>query len=183
MSIASPIKCRCQAVLRCRYFTAVDTLRLSTLYSCRHFAAVEASIWELNSRLREKGQAEITIKRFRPNIIVRGATTLSNLENGQAPKAWSEDSWKTVRILNHTGENKTGITGLLGGGDKGLDIDVQAKCARCQFSNVNSNTAEKDNKEPWDTLVSYRRVDEGIKWKPCFGMLNVPRMRDQFLWA
>jgi hypothetical protein len=23
--------------------------------------------------------------------------------------------------------------------------------------------------------MSYRRVDEGMKWKPCFGMLSVPR--------
>lgn len=56
-----------------------------------------------------------------------------------------------------------------------LDIDVQARCARCQVPNVNPETAEKHAKEPWDTLVSYRRVDEGIKFKPCFGMLSVPR--------
>ena len=23
--------------------------------------------------------------------------------------------------------------------------------------------------------MSYRRVDKGMKWKPCFGMLGVPR--------
>jgi MOSC domain-containing protein len=34
--------------------------------------ANEASIRELNSRLTEKGHDEITIERFRPNIIVRG---------------------------------------------------------------------------------------------------------------
>jgi uncharacterized protein YcbX len=137
--------------------------------------ANEASIGELNSRLRQKGHYEITIERFRPNIIVRGATTLSSLEDDQAPRAWSEDSWKTVRILERTGERKLGMMGLLGGGDKGLQIDVQARCARCQVPNVDPDTAEKDKKEPWDTLVSYRRVDEGIKWKPCFGMLSVPR--------
>jgi uncharacterized protein YcbX len=32
----------------------------------------EGSIRELNSRLREKGHDEITIERFRPNIIVQG---------------------------------------------------------------------------------------------------------------
>lgn len=137
--------------------------------------ANDASIRELNSRLRGKGHPEITIERFRPNIIVRGATTLSSLEDDKAPKAWTEDSWKTVKILNSTDEQKTGITGLLGGRQKGLEIDVQARCARCQVPNVDPDTAEKDKKEPWDTLVSYRRVDEGIKWKPCFGMLSVPR--------
>ena len=137
--------------------------------------ANEASMGELNSRLRGKRHAEITVERFRPNIIVRGATTLSSLEDDQAPRAWSEDAWKTVRILNHAGENRPGIMGLLGGAEKGLEIDVQARCARCQVPNVDPVTAEKDRHEPWDTLVSYRRVDEGIKWKPCFGMLSVPR--------
>jgi uncharacterized protein YcbX len=131
--------------------------------------ANEGSIRELNSRLREKGHDEITIERFRPNIIVRGFDPVN--PDDKAPKAWSEDSWKTVRILN--GEERTGIMGTVG--EKGLVIDVQARCARCQVPNVDPETAEKDKNEPWDTLVSYRRVDEGIKWKPCFGMLSCPR--------
>ncbi|KAG0650426.1 amidoxime reducing component 2 [Hyphodiscus hymeniophilus] len=135
----------------------------------------EASIRELNSRLRQKGHAAITIERFRPNIIVRGATTFESPQESQAPRAWSEDSWKTVRILNHDGEHKSGLMAIMGGGERGLEIDVQARCARCQVPNVDPDTAEKDKHEPWDTLVSYRRVDEGIKWKPCFGMLSVPR--------
>ena len=131
--------------------------------------ANEASIGELNSRLRGKGRDDIMIERFRPNIIVRGFDAES-LED-KAPKAWSEDSWKTVRILN--GQEKTGLLGI--GKEKGLVIDVQARCARCQVPNVNPDTAEQDKHEPWDTLVSYRRIDEGIRWKPCFGMLSCPR--------
>ena len=41
--------------------------------------------------------------------------------------------------------------------------------------NVDPDSAVKHKKQPWDTLVSYRRVDEGIKYKPCFGMLSAPR--------
>lgn len=134
--------------------------------------ANEASIRELNSRLKEKGHEEITIERFRPNIIVRGYDSSGPADT--APKAWSEDSWKVVRITDSNLKAKIGITSLIRGGDKGLEIDIQARCARCQVPNVNPETAEKD-KEPWDTLVSYRRVDEGIKWKPCFGMLACPR--------
>ncbi|CZR68824.1 probable MOSC domain-containing protein 2, mitochondrial precursor [Phialocephala subalpina] len=133
--------------------------------------ANEASIKELNQRLKEKGHEEITIERFRPNIIVKGADTTRS--DDKAPGAWSEDSWKTVRILD--GEQPSGIVSMLGGRNKGLEIDVQARCARCQVPNVDPETAEKDKHEPWDTLVSYRRVDEGIKWKPCFGMLSAPR--------
>jgi uncharacterized protein YcbX len=56
-----------------------------------------------------------------------------------------------------------------------LDLDVVARCARCQVPNVDPETADKHKKQPWDTLISYRRVDEGIRWKPCFGMLGAPR--------
>lgn len=136
--------------------------------------ANEASLRELNGRLKEKGHDEITVENFRPNIIVKGAESSDTAVKGVLPPAWSEDSWKTVRILP-SGEQKSGFASLLGGGEKPLDIDVQARCARCQVPNVNPDTAEKDKKEPWDTLISYRRVDEGIKWKPCFGMLSCPR--------
>ncbi|KAL2071986.1 hypothetical protein VTL71DRAFT_11329 [Oculimacula yallundae] len=135
--------------------------------------ANEGSLRELNERLKAKGQESITVERFRPNIIVRGAESGEAIKGG-LPTAWSEDSWKTVRIIP-AGEQKSGFASLLGGGEKPLEIDVQARCARCQVPNVNPDTAEKNKKEPWDTLVSYRRVDEGIKWKPCFGMLSCPR--------
>jgi uncharacterized protein YcbX len=111
--------------------------------------ASEASLSELNSRLLRKGVDPITVERFRPNIVIRGETP------------WSEDSWKTVRI---------------GAGSQApLDLDIVARCARCQVPNVDPDTAAKHKKQPWDTLISYRRVDEGIKWKPCFGMLSAPR--------
>lgn len=125
--------------------------------------ANEASLHELNGRLKAKGADEITIERFRPNIIIKGET------------AWSEDDWKHVRIVN--GEAPSDA--LLSTGPSTIDIDVQAHCARCQVPNVNPDTAEKNAHEPWDTLVSYRRIDEGIKWKPCFGMLSCPRNEGQ----
>jgi uncharacterized protein YcbX len=40
---------------------------------------------------------------------------------------------------------------------------------------VDPDTAEKHKTQPWDTLMSYRRIDEGMKYKPCFGMLSAPR--------
>ncbi|CAP98274.1 hypothetical protein E8E15_004398 [Penicillium rubens] len=127
--------------------------------------ASESSLAELNARLGKVGIDPITVERFRPNIVVRG----------KAP--WSEDSWKLVRI---TGRNAVGISGD-SAGDSGaaiqspLDLDVVARCARCQVPNVDPDTALKNKKQPWDTLVSYRRVDEGSKYKPCFGMLSAPR--------
>ncbi|KAL4895394.1 MOSC N-terminal beta barrel domain-containing protein [Aspergillus ambiguus] len=112
--------------------------------------ASEASIAELNSRLAKTGADPITIERFRPNIIIKG----------DAP--WSEDSWKLVRISGDAGTRQ-------------LDLDVVARCTRCQVPNVDPDTAEKHKTQPWDTLMNYRRIDEGMKYKPCFGMLSAPR--------
>lgn len=126
--------------------------------------ASETSLRELNSRLSSSGSDEITVERFRPNVIVDS----DNLE------AWEEDEWRTLRInppKTYLGSLST-ITGIK---NEAIDIDVVARCARCQVPNVNPDTAIKNKKEPWTTLVSYRRVDEGIKFKPCFGMLCCPR--------
>ena len=121
--------------------------------------ASQSSLQELNSRLTKKGEDPLTIERFRPNIIIKG----------DAP--WSEDSWKAVRING----SPSLLGSITGGNREALDIDVAARCARCQVPNVNPDTAVKHKKEPWDTLMSYRRVDEGMKYKPCFGMLCCPR--------
>lgn len=126
--------------------------------------ANESSMKELNSRLRAQNHDKITIDRFRPNIIVRGGA-----DDGMPP--WSEDRWKTVRILTGPAPSSAWILT----GPSRVDIDVACRCARCQVPNLNPETSEKDAKEPWKTLLSYRRVDEGIKYKPCFGMLCVPR--------
>lgn len=128
--------------------------------------ASEASITELNGRLTAKGVNPITIERFRPNIIIR--------DN----EPWSEDLWQLVRIIPSTSSASpsTGANGKIAQmTKKPLIIDVVSRCARCQVPNVDPNTAEKHKHEPWDTLMSYRRVDEGFKYKPCFGMHSVPR--------
>jgi uncharacterized protein YcbX len=121
--------------------------------------ASQSSLQELNSRLTSRGEVAITIERFRPNIIIKGDVP------------WSEDNWKTVRI-----NGSSSLFALVTGGNRdALDLDVAARCARCQVPNVDADTAVKHKKEPWDTLMSYRRVDEGMKYKPCFGMLCCPR--------
>ena len=114
----------------------------------------EASISELNSRIRaaEDDDLELDVTRFRPNILVRG----------DAAAPWDEDRWKTLRIVN-------------GEGTVVAELDVTQRCARCKVPNVDPETAEAHKRQPWDTLMKYRRVDEGIKFKPCYGMLCVPR--------
>lgn len=126
--------------------------------------ANEASLRELNGRLKERGAEDITIERFRPNVIV----------DGEGLEAWEEDEWKTLRI-NPPSSVMGSLATLTGVGNKSVDIDVVARCARCHVPNVDPDTAVPDKKEPWGTLYGYRRVDEGIKYKPCFGMLCCPR--------
>lgn len=133
-----------------------------------HFADVmslqvasQASINDLNRRLKDKpaaNTAALTIERFRPNIIVRG----------RDDHPWEEDSWKRVRITTSIPEQESIFK---------IDLDVVARCARCQVPNVDPDTAEKHPKEPWDELMKYRRVDKGgvAKYKPCFGMLCIPK--------
>lgn len=117
--------------------------------------ASEASLADLNERLREKGQDELTIERFRPNIIIKGN------------EAWEEDRWKRIRVSTFEHDREMLWR---------TNLDVLARCARCQVPNVNPDTAEKHVKEPWDTLMKFRRVDPGgvAKYKPCFGMLCIP---------
>ena len=131
-----------------------------------HFADVmslqvasEASLNDLNKRLAKiPGADPLTVERFRPNIIVRG----------RDDHPWEEDTWKRVRITTTLPEREMLFK---------LDLDVVARCARCQVPNVNPDTAEKHPKQPWDELMKFRRVDKGgpAKWKPCFGMLCVPK--------
>ncbi|KAF2238167.1 MOSC-domain-containing protein [Viridothelium virens] len=112
----------------------------------------EASLAELNRRLAAGGHDELTIERFRPNIIVRGG------------EPWSEDRWKRLRIYT------PGVRTF----DQSLKLDCPARCLRCQVPNVNPETGVKHDAQPWKTLCEYRRIDLGFKGKPVFGMLCVP---------
>lgn len=114
-----------------------------------HFADVmslqvasEASIKDLQRRLRtkmgDKVPPELTVERFRPNIIVRG----------RDDKPWEEDTWKRIRITTTLPHEEAIYK---------LDLDAVARCARCQVPNVDPTTAEKHAKEPWDELMKFRR--------------------------
>ena len=108
----------------------------------------EASLRELNSRLPEA----ITVERFRPNIILKGNVP------------WSEDSWALVRVRDEALPD-----------EPALELDILSRCMRCQVPNVDPDTAQKSDHQPWDTLMSYRRIDKGMKFKPAFGMNAAPR--------
>lgn len=132
-----------------RWGGANADIKLYGKQQAHHFADVmslqvasEASLADLNAHLKEKGESELTIERFRPNIVIKGN------------EPWEEDRWKRVQFTNvdHSRE-------LLWK----AKLDVVAHCARCQVPNVDPDTAEKHKHEPWDTLMSFRRIDMGGK--------------------
>ncbi|KAI4683111.1 uncharacterized protein J4E84_007013 [Alternaria hordeiaustralica] len=112
----------------------------------------QSSIDELNTRLKAAEGLTIDVRRFRPNILVKG----------DANTPWDEDRWKTIKITPDAG-------------DKPIVLDITQRCARCQVPNVHPDSAEKHKTQPWDALMKYRRIDEGITYKPCYGMLAVPK--------
>jgi uncharacterized protein len=124
----------------------------------------EASMRDLNEKLRNDGNVDMeggewSIERFRPNIVIEGH------------KAWEEDVWKTVKIVPDTKASGKADEKQ----NEELVADVQMRCLRCRVPNVDPETAEKHEKQPWDTLMKNRRIDKGLPYKPAFGMLVAPR--------
>lgn len=118
--------------------------------------ASEVSLRELNGRLSQASAKEITIERFRPNIIVDSDNLVP----------WEEDEWKVLRINPPTSWTGS-ISTLTGIGSQAIDVDVSAvscrliasafadkhkRCARCHVPNVDPDTAVPDKKEPWGTV-------------------------------
>ncbi|KAL7029785.1 hypothetical protein ACKWTF_006365 [Chironomus riparius] len=87
----------------------------------------EGSIADLNSKINKP----VTPLQFRPNIVIKG------------PNSFEEDSWKWVRIGNHT-----------------VFRNVKP-CTRCIFTNIDPETARRSSvDEPLKTLKKYRQFEK-----------------------
>ena len=60
-----------------------------------------------------------------------------------------------------------------------VQYDVACRCVRCKLPNNDPETGVPDANQPLSTMYSYRRIDEGTKFGPCFGMNLVPLMRNE----
>ena len=103
--------------------------------------ASTASLRDLNARLRARGQSEVTMQRFRPNLVLDGL------------QAFDEDHLQEIVIATDTGP---------------VRLRLVKPCARCSIPNVDPASAATSN-EPGDTLAGFRadaRVNGGIT----FGM-------------
>lgn len=87
----------------------------------------------------------LSIRRFRPNIIVTGAP------------AYGEERWQRVRIGHHT------------------SFTVACRTSRCTLPNVDPDTGAKHRSEPNQTLRKYRAGQTTEGKAACFlGMHMVP---------
>ncbi len=93
----------------------------------------EASLAELNRRLVARSQDEVSMRRFRPNIVVSDVG---------AP--FAEDAWYAFTI-------------------GGVSFDVVKPCARCKITTVDPATGEVlVPKEPLATLATFRNSERGV---------------------
>jgi uncharacterized protein len=90
--------------------------------------ASTASLDELNRRLAERGQAPVTMERFRPNLVLDGLD------------AHGEDFVDEITLEAPEGP---------------VRLKLVKPCSRCTIPNVDPHTAETGH-EPSDTLSSYR---------------------------
>ncbi|OBR04448.1 MOSC domain-containing protein [Colletotrichum higginsianum IMI 349063] len=107
-----------------------------------HYLVVtEASNSQVSSRL--EGGAEMDVRKFRPNIVVKGAS---------AP--FAEDFWGELTF------------------EGGVRMPLTSNCYRCQSITVDYDTgkaAADDRGSVWKKLNKDRRVDKGAKYSPVFG--------------
>ena len=93
----------------------------------------EGSLEDLNQRLVERGTSPLTMRSFRPNIVV-----------ADAGKPFVEDDWTRFTV----GETA---------------FDVVKPCARCAITTVDPETGEIPNpKEPLATLATFRKGEKGV---------------------
>ena len=92
----------------------------------------DASLRDLNERLREKGHPHVPMNRFRPNIVLGESTP------------YQEDA--TAEI----------VIGRL------ISLRLAKACARCTITTVNQDTGEEEGVEPLATLAQFRKAERGV---------------------
>lgn len=122
-----------------------------------YLLTTEESLADLQQRLDPPANQEVTMKNFRPNIVVKSAIG-----------PWDEDNWSHLII------------------GKYLRMKVMEPMARCLLTTVDPETYEKRaDKEPLKTLKNFRMFPELDKTSPMFGIIlgveaeNTVRVGDQ----
>ncbi|KAJ0415747.1 MOSC-domain-containing protein [Aspergillus carlsbadensis] len=105
---------------------------------------------------------ELSIRRFRANIIIQGTG------------AFVEDDWKQIRISSSEEEpTRQGNSST-----NGTVIHTVCRTIRCKLPNVDPDTGIRHSREPDQTLRSYRVIDAGERTYACLGMQGVPAVQE-----
>ena len=119
-----------------------------TFADCANFLVVtEESLRDCSARLPDG--VTMDIRKFRPNIVLRGS-----------PAAWDEDYWGAINI--ETSDDK----------EEAIEMPLTANCIRCTSINIDYDTGKPGDGEEGKMLkklMSDRRVDKGAKYSPIFG--------------
>ncbi|KAF4536934.1 MOSC domain-containing protein [Lasiodiplodia theobromae] len=117
------------------------TERLAFNDIAHYLVVTEESNDDVTTRLED--DCKMDIRKFRPNIVVKGASG-----------PFVEDFWGELTF------------------ESGILMPLTANCYRCQSITVDYNTgktAADDRGTVWKKLNKYRRVDQGAKYSPVFG--------------
>lgn len=101
----------------------------------------ESTLEQLNQQLTKEGHPEVTMQRFRPNIVVKSMTGHAKLP------AQDEFSWTS--LFNDE-----------------VNIDLVKPCSRCVMTNLDPQTAEKTGNTVLKTLALKHRLND----KAIFGI-------------
>lgn len=106
---------------------------------------------------------QLTVRRFRPNIVVTGAPP------------FDEESWKLVTVAPE-GANDDDKDDK---DARSVDLHITSRIPRCRVPNVNPATGVRDARQPDVTLRTRRNIDAGDPGG-CLGMHAVPAVEGAF---
>ncbi|XP_059162886.1 uncharacterized protein LOC131946229 [Physella acuta] len=107
-----------------------------------YLVATEESLADLNSRIEKSPDGEVTMRNFRPNIVIKGTK-----------KPWDEDNWSFLKI----GES--------------IEMRVPAPCTRCVMTTVDPDKYERrSDEQPLKTLKRFRIFAQENPSSPLFGV-------------
>ncbi|KAJ6493061.1 hypothetical protein C8R45DRAFT_182774 [Mycena sanguinolenta] len=92
-----------------------------------------------------KDAKKLLMERFRPNVVVSGVN-----------EPFGEDDWQEIVTL----DNRTFV--------------LPARCPRCMFPNVDTESGLRDSQMPNNAMMQYRKVEAFAPSKYCFGMYMIP---------
>ncbi|ETS82790.1 hypothetical protein PFICI_04666 [Pestalotiopsis fici W106-1] len=104
---------------------------------------------------KDQDLKQLSVMRFRPNIIVSGAPV------------YDEDTWQQIRL-------ESGSSGLY----RSVQLDISCRTTRCRLPNVDPDTGDRHPRQPDKSLRALRNVDPGAPKNGCLGVQACPLFAD-----